>query len=284
MQQLKDRVAVITGAASGIGFALAERCASEGMRLVMADIEEPALASAAQSIQSRGGQVLSQRVDVASAADVEALADAAYKRFGAVHLICNNAGVAGLGAPSWQQTLDTWRWVINVNLLGVIHGVHSFVPRMLAGGEEGHVVNTASLAGLTAGPMISPYYATKHAVVALSESLSMELAMINAKIAVSVLCPAFVKTRIAESERNRPQSGNFGEWSAEFHAMVQGMVDQGVPADSIAAAVIQAVKLGRFWILTHPEFETSIRQRVEGMIEGRTPRPLTDFSRSQTPA
>jgi NAD(P)-dependent dehydrogenase (short-subunit alcohol dehydrogenase family) len=284
MQHLKDRVAVITGAASGIGFALAERCAAEGMHLVLADIEEPALARAAESIRRAGAQVLARRVDVASAAEVEALADAAYKRFGAVHLVCNNAGVAGVGAPLWQQTLDTWRWVINVNLFGVIHGVHSFVPRMLASGQEGHIVNTASLAGLTSGPMISPYYATKHAVVALSESLSMELRMANAKISVSVLCPAFVKTKIAESDRNRPQSGDFGAWSGEFHAMVQAMVEQGIPAEVVADAVISAVKEGRFWILTHPEYEASIRERTDGMLEGRAPKPLTDFARSHTPA
>jgi NAD(P)-dependent dehydrogenase (short-subunit alcohol dehydrogenase family) len=286
MQHLKDRVAVITGAASGIGLALAERCAAEGMRLVLADIEEPALSRAAESIRRAGAQVLARCVDVASAAEVEALADAAYRHFGAVHLVCNNAGVGGVGAPSWQQTLDTWRWVINVNLFGVIHGVRSFVPRMLASGQEGHIVNTASLAGLTSGPMISPYYATKHAVVALSESLSMELRMANAKISVSVLCPAFVKTKIAESDRNRPQSGDFGEWSGEFHAMVQAMVEQGIPAEVIADAVIGAVKEGRFWILTHPEYEASIRERVEGMLEGRAPKPLTEFaaSHTQTPA
>lgn len=286
MQNLKDKVAVITGAASGIGLALAERCAAEGMRLVLADIEGPALARAAESLRKSGAQVLAQRVDVASASEVDALADAAYRQFGAVHLMCNNAGVGGAGTPLWQQTLDTWRWVINVNLFGVIHGVHSFVPRMLKGGEEGHVVNTASLAGLTSGPMISPYYATKHAVVALSESLFMELRMANAKVSVSVLCPAFVKTRIGESDRNRPQSGDFGSSSVEFQAMVQAMLEQGIPAEKISDAVMQAVKQGSFWILTHPEYDASIRERTEGMLAGRNPKPLTEFAaaNAQTPA
>jgi len=278
MQHLKDKVAVVTGAASGIGLAIATRCAQEGMRLVLADIEEPALAHASDAIRQSGARILSQRVDVSSAPEVDALADAAYREFGAVHLVCNNAGVGGVGAPAWSQTLDAWRWVINVNLLGVIHGVHSFVPRMLASGEEGRIVNTASLAGLTSGPMISPYYATKHAVVALSESLSMELAMTGAKVSVSVLCPAFVKTRIAESNRNRPESGNFGAWSGEFHALVQAMVEQGIPAEAVAGAVIDAVKEQRFWILTHPEFEARIRERVEDMLAGRNPKPQVQLA------
>ena len=282
MQQLKDKVAVITGAASGIGLALAERCAAEGMRLVLADIEEPALARAAQAIRNAGAQVLAQRVDVASAAEVEALAEAAYKQFGAVNLLCNNAGVGGVGAPVWAQTLDAWRWVINVNLFGVIYGVHSFVPRMLAGGQEGHVVNTASLAGLTSGAMISPYHATKHAVVTLSESLYMELQMVNAKISASVLCPAFVKTKIGESERNRPQSGDFGQTSGEFRAMIQTMVEQGVPAEGIADSVIEAVKQGRFWILTHPEYEPAIRERVNAILDGRSPQPNTEFAAARS--
>src|ERR1700733_12240230 len=198
MLEFRDKVAVVTGAASGIGRAIAERCAAEGMSVVLADIEEPALLETAKSMADSGVRLLPYRLDVSSAAEVEALAATVYKQFGAVHLLFKNAGVAPEGMAAWSQTLDTWRWVIDVNLYGVIHGIRSFVPRMLAGGEEGHVVNTASVAGLMAGPMISPYFATKHAVVGLSESLYLELAMAKARLSASVLCPAFVKTKIGE--------------------------------------------------------------------------------------
>jgi short-subunit dehydrogenase len=162
--------------------------------------------------------------------------------------------------------------VIDVNLYGVIHGVRSFVPRMLAGGEEGHIVNTASVAGLHAGPFISPYYATKHAVVGLSESLYLELGIVKARVSASVLCPAFVKTKIAESGRNRPGAAAAPASSPnEFEAMVRGLVEQGVSPESIADKVFDAIRTERFWILTHPEFEPAIRERVDGMLEGRNP-------------
>src|SRR5262249_10948610 len=169
MKQLKDRVAVVTGAASGIGLALAERFAAEGMKVVMADIEKPALASAADRLRKTGAAVLATEVDVSRPEHVERLAHETYRAFGAAHVLCNNAGVAVLGAVH-EHTLADWQWVINVNLWGVIHGVRVFVPRMLAGGDEGHIVNTASMAGLTTAPFMSVYDVTKHAVVALSES------------------------------------------------------------------------------------------------------------------
>jgi NAD(P)-dependent dehydrogenase (short-subunit alcohol dehydrogenase family) len=271
MQEFRDRVAVVTGAASGIGRAIAERCAAEGMKVVLADIEAPALHETAGSIIGSGARVLPQVMDVSSAAQAEALAETAYKEFGAVHLLFNNAGVAPEGMPAWSQTLDTWRWVIDVNLFGVIHGIRSFVPRMLASGEEGHVVNTASVAGLHAGPMISPYYATKHAVVGLSESLFLELQMVNARVGASVLCPAFVKTKIAESARNRPPTSAAEVGSEEFGIMVRGLVEQGVSPHSIADQVFDAIKKKQFWILTHPEFDAAIRERINRMLERRNP-------------
>jgi NAD(P)-dependent dehydrogenase (short-subunit alcohol dehydrogenase family) len=255
MQEFRNKVAVVTGAASGIGRATAERCAAEGMTVVLADIEEPALLETAQSMAHVGARLLPYRVDVSSA----------------VHLLFNNAGVAPEGMPVWAQTLDTWRWVIDVNLYGVIHGIRSFIPRMLASGEEGHVVNTASVAGLHAGPMISPYYATKHAVVGLSESLFLELQMGNARVGASVLCPAFVKTRIAESARNRPQTGEAAAGSDEFKMMVRGMVEQGVSPQSIAEQVFDAIQKRQFWILTHPDFDAALRERTNGMLERRNP-------------
>jgi NAD(P)-dependent dehydrogenase (short-subunit alcohol dehydrogenase family) len=271
MQEFRNKVAVVTGAASGIGRATAERCAAEGMTVVLADIEEPALLETAQSMAHVGARLLPYRVDVSSAAEVETMAETAFREFGAVHLLFNNAGVAPEGMPVWAQTLDTWRWVIDVNLYGVIHGIRSFIPRMLASGEEGHVVNTASVAGLHAGPMISPYYATKHAVVGLSESLFLELQMGNARVGASVLCPAFVKTRIAESARNRPQTGEAAAGSDEFKMMVRGMVEQGVSPQSIAEQVFDAIQKRQFWILTHPDFDAALRERTNGMLERRNP-------------
>ena len=200
------------------------------------------------------------------------MAEAVYKELGAVHLLFNNAGVAPDGKMAWAQTLDTWKWVIGVNLYGVIHGLRSFVPRMLAAGEEGHIVNTASVAGLHAGPMISPYYATKQAVVGLSESLYLELAMAKARVNASVLCPAFVKTRIAESGRNRPGGGTSTEpGSDQFSAMVRAFIEQGASPESIADKVFEAIREERFWILTHPEFDAAIRDRTEAMLAGRNP-------------
>ena len=268
MKEFKNRVAVVTGGASGIGRAIAERCVAEGMRVMIADIEAPALHAAAEEIKA-----VPYRLDVSDAAQVEAMAGAAYKEFGAVHLLFNNAGVAPNGKPAWGQSLETWKWVIDVNLYGVIHGLRSFVPRMLAGGEEGHIVNTASVAGLSSGPMISPYFATKHAVVGLSESLYLELAMFKTRISASVLCPAFVKTKIAESGRNRPGSVPAVAEPNEFEAMVRGLVESGVSPESIADKVFDAIRADQFWILTHPEMDAAIRARVEGMLARKNPVP-----------
>jgi len=261
MKEFQNRVAVVTGGASGIGRAIAERCVAEGMRVMIGDIEAPALQEAAEAMKA-----VPYRVDVSDAGQVEAMAEAAYKEFGAVHLLFNNAGVAPNGKPAWAQSLETWKWVIDVNLYGVIHGLRSFVPRMLAGGEEGHVVNTASVAGLSGGPMIAPYFATKHAVVGLSESLSLDLAMVQARIRASVLCPAFVKTKIAESGRNRPGGAPAAAEPNEFEAMVRGLVESGVSPESIAEKVFDAIRAEQFWILTHPEMDAAIRARVEGML------------------
>ena len=269
MKEFRGRVAVVTGGASGIGKAIAEKCGAEGMRVVLADIEGPALEDAAA--QMKGS--MPYRVDVSDAAAVEAMAAAVYKEFGAVHLLFNNAGVAPDGKPVWSQSLETWKWVIDVNLYGVIHGLRSFVPRMLKGGEEGHIVNTASVAGLHAGPMISPYYATKHAVVGLSESMYIELRSGGTKVGASVLCPAFVKTRIGESGRNRPGgSESAGSGSGQFAEMVRAFIEQGVSPESIAEKVFAAIREDKFWILTHPEFDEPIRERVIGMVEGRNPK------------
>ena len=269
MQTFAGRVAVVTGAASGIGRALAERFAAAKMKLVLADVEDAALAQAADALENAGANVLPLAVDVARASDVELLAEKAYKRFGAVHILCNNAGVAGGGAPAWEHSLETWEWILGVNLWGVIHGVHAFLPRMLASGEEGHVVNTASVAGLRTGPFISPYHASKHAVVALSESLYMDLKLANARISVSVLCPAFAKTKIADSIRNQPTLSH----SARYPDAMRSRVDSGMPPETIAEHVWEAVQQDRFWILTHSDFDELIRDRFEGMLQRTNPVP-----------
>src|SRR5215211_3201520 len=205
MQELRGRVAVVTGAASGIGLALAERAAQEGMTIVMADVEQQALASAADTLQKRGATVAAHRVDVTSEAEVEALAAWVFETIGAVHLLCNNAGVISRQRPTWEYSVSDWQWLLGVNLWGVVHGIRSFVPRMLAGGEEGHVVNTASMAGLVTGGIGTAVYdTTKHAAVSLSESLYRDLLVRQTRVSASVLCPGAVQTNIFDAERNRP--------------------------------------------------------------------------------
>lgn len=192
MREFHGKVAVVTGAASGIGRSLAERCAQEGMRVVLADVEEGALTQTAESLRSSGADVRAITTDVSRAGDVEALARKTVEAYGGVHLLFNNAGVGG-GTTAWGSMLADWQWVLGVNLWGVIHGVHSFVPLMLQQGDEGHIVNTASIAGLTGGPGLAVYKVSKHGVVSISETLYHELALQGAKIGVSVLCPGWVR-------------------------------------------------------------------------------------------
>ena len=205
MQGFTNKVAVVTGAASGIGKAMAQRFAAEGMRLVLGDIEHEPLLQITEQLRAAGSHVISERVDVSKADDLETLATRAYDEFGAVHLLCNNAGVLPPGSPVWKEPLSTWHWTLNVNFFGVLHGVQAFVPRMLDSKHEAHIVNTASLAGLTTRPLMSAYNVSKHAVVALSECLCSELELTTDQIHVSVLCPAFSRTRLVESSRNKPE-------------------------------------------------------------------------------
>lgn len=277
MKQFRDKVAVITGAASGIGRAIAERCAQEGMQVVLADVEEAALAQAEQELKAAGATVLAVRTDVSRAGDVEALAQKTLQAFGAVHLLANNAGV-GAGGSIWESTLADWEWVIGVNLWGVIHGLRVFVPLMLAQETEGHIVNTASLAGLLSYHPGAPYQVTKHGVVALSEQLYTSLAQRNAKVKVSVLCPGWVNTRIMDSERNRPgelrnESGDLPT-GPEAEAIVQSMRDAaqaGLSPRQVAEQVFDAIRDEQFYILTHPEYNEAIRQRMENILQLRNP-------------
>jgi NAD(P)-dependent dehydrogenase (short-subunit alcohol dehydrogenase family) len=273
MEDLQGKVAVITGGASGIGRAVAERAAAAGMKIVLGDIEEGPLKEAEHTLTGQGAEALGVVTDVADAASVHALRDRALDRFGAVHLVHNNAGI-GLGGPIWEVSEEDWRWILGVNLWGVIHGIATFVPLFVEQGE-GHVVNTASIAGLTTAPFLGPYNATKQAVVAVSETLFKDLQALGAPVGVSVLCPGFVQTRIAESERNRPAWAPDREvgGATELRSAVQSLVDGGIPAAAVADRVIDAVRTNTFYILTHPELDGAVKTRFEDILQRRPPSP-----------
>lgn len=275
MREFKDKVAVITGAGSGIGLALADRLASVGMKLVLADIEQAALGDAERDLKAKGRAVLAVRTDVSKAGDVENLANRAYETFGAVHVLCNNAGV-GLGGVLWEHAADDWEWVLGVNLWGVIHGIRAFVPRMLAQDTEGHIVNTASMAGLVTSAHIGIYQASKHAVVALSESLRLELEASGSKLGASVLCPGFVATKIADSERNRPSQTALNPKDTERQKQVREQARQqvsaGVRPTEVAEMVVEAIREDRFYVLTHPRFKKLIRKRMENILDAKNPK------------
>jgi NAD(P)-dependent dehydrogenase (short-subunit alcohol dehydrogenase family) len=278
MHDLKGKTAVITGAASGIGLALAQRAAREGMRLVLADIDEAKLAEAAKTLPVVADALCTRRVDVSREEDIAALADEAFGRFGGVHLLCNNAGV-GLTRLAWELTTADWEWILGVNLWSVVHAVHYFVPRMLAQDGESHVVNTASAAGLLSTPAMAAYNVSKHGVVTLSETLYTELRAQQAKIGVSVLCPAWVPTAIHTSERNRPQ--RFGEAappsaaSAAYQERMGQAVKSGrLTADDMASAVFDAVAADRFYVIPHSRIKQAVRLRMDDILEDRNPTPL----------
>lgn len=275
MQDFTDKVAVVTGAAEGIGKAIARAAAAEGMKLVLADIDAAALDALAAEFAAADVPVLALRTDVSSPEQVDALADAAFARFGAVHLLVNNAGVA-VAKSVWETTPKDWEWVLGVNLYGVTNGLRAFLPRMLERGEAGHVVNTASVAGLLSVPALAAYNASKFAVVTVSEGLHHDLALRQAPIGVSVLCPSWVKTRIAESGRHRlgeegaVQAGTSVQSQKIGQAVFQA-VQAGITPDSVAESVFEAVRAGRFYIVTHPESRAGVRVRMEDILENRNP-------------
>lgn len=277
MKKFQEKVAVITGAASGIGYAIVERCVKEGMKVVLADIEEVELTQTEKALKSRGANILTVQTDVSKAKDVEALAQKTLDAYGAVHLLFNNAGVNVYGTI-WERTLADWQWVIGVNLWGVIHGVRVFVPIMLQQNTEGHIVNTASIAGLISGPRMGIYKVTKHGVVSLSETLYHELALAGSKIKVSVLCPAFVQTRITDSVRTRPAELQTGPMQdkrdSEYEKEEQFMrrkVQEGMSPNQVASCVFDAIIHEKFYILTHLESKDRVRIRMENILLERNP-------------
>ncbi len=281
MQRFEGRVAVVTGGASGIGFALGRRFGEAGMKVVLGDVEAPALERAVADLCAAGIEAKGVPCDVTDPAQMEALARAALDAHGAVHVFCNNAGVGG-GGLSWETPLSTWEWVLGVNLWGVIHGVRTFVPILLQQ-HEGHIVNTASVAGLVAAPFMGAYNASKHAVVGISETLHHELAITGARVRVSVLCPGWVNTGIAMSERNRPAHLAIPEPTAEQAAqgetmreMLQAMIDGGMDPDRVAEQVFEAVREERFWILTHSgedddAWTLAVNRRLESVRDQTDP-------------
>ncbi len=273
MELTSGKTAVVTGAASGIGFALAERFAQAGLNVVLADIEQEALAAAEQKIAYLGVRTLAVRTDVSDEAAVQALAAAANERFGAVHLVCNNAGVES-SSDAWLGPISAWKWVLGVNMWGVIHGIRTFLPFMLAQGE-GHFVNTASIAGLYPG--FSPSYdASKHAVVAISESLYRSMKLAGLPIGVSVLCPGWVNTNIMDAGRNWP--ADLGEQppqalGAEVAVThVRKAIAEAIQPSKVAAFVADAVADGKFWVFTGQEWVDLVAQRWNGIAAGEDPR------------
>lgn len=279
MRDVKGKVAVVTGAASGIGRGMCETFVAAGMRVVLSDVEEKALALTTAALREGGADVHGVVTDVSKPEQVEALAQETLRTYGAVHVVCNNAGVGVTTFPSWTSTLDDWRWVLGVNLMGVIHGVRTFLPIMIDQGTEAHIVNTASLAGLLTGGG-TVYSVTKFGVVALSEGVYLELRQGGYKPSISVLCPGFVNTNILDSARNRPADlpdvgppptglvfDVFREWFEE-------QLRNGMNPRRVGEIVLEAIREDRFYVLPHPDAKPAIEHRMRQIVAGENPAPL----------
>ena len=279
ISDFRNKTAVLTGAGSGFGLECARIGAKLGMHLVLADVQQDALDRAVAETQAAGAQVLGMRVDVSKADQVEALGAATLARFGAPHLVFNNAGV-GSGGLIWENSLQDWEWVIGVNLMGVAHGIRVFTPMMLAAAEkdaafQGHIVNTASMAGLLNAPNMGIYNVSKHAVVSMSETLYQDLALVTDQISASVLCPFFVPTGISESHRNRPE-GTQASRPTRSQLISQAMSDKAVSSGKVSAAevaqkVFDAIAAGQFYIYSHPKAIGSVQVRLEDIMLPRNP-------------
>ena len=287
MQTLQDKVAVITGAASGIGRALAEQLAHEGMRVVLADVEADALQRTAAELKAAGATTLAVQTDVSKHESVEALARQAVKAFGGVHVLCNNAGIAA-GSSIWESTQADWEWAMGVNFWGVLHGIRVFVPLMLAQDTECHIVNTGSVAGLISPHPWASYGVTKHAVVALSEQLYHELVERNAKIGVTTLCPGWVNSNLLEAARNRPDDLQNDQaqdpWQSPEAPMKKRwrpLVESGITPSQVAAAVVEAIKTNTYYVFTHKNYLPWIQARTEELLAGKNPENLSERFRGQ---
>ena len=280
ISDFKNKTAVLTGAGSGFGLECARIGAKLGMNLVLADVQQDALDKTVAEMQAAGAQVLAMRVDVSKADQMQAFADAAFARFGAPHFVFNNAGV-GAGGLIWENSLKDWEWVMGVNLMGVVHGVHFFTPMMLAAAKadtayQGHIVNTASMAGLLNAPNMGIYNVSKHAVVSLSETLYQDLALVTDQVSASVLCPYFVPTGISQSHRNRPDELKAQDKPTQSQLIGQAMSDKAVGSGKVTAAqvaqmVFDAISAGQFYIYSHPKAIGSVQTRMEDVMLARNP-------------
>lgn len=274
MRDVTDRVAVVTGAASGIGRGMAQSFAAAGMKVVLSDVEQRPLEVTFDELEASGADVHAVVCDVSKQEHVSALAEESLRRYGAVHILCNNAGVGTEARPSWNASIDDWNWVLGVNLMGVIHGVRSFVPRMIEQCCEAHIVNTASLAGVIYGEN-TIYAVSKFGVVGLSESLQLELARAGHNIKVSVLCPAWVNTNIIDAGRNRPANATPVEPRKPLHEVfanwVADQIGKGLDPRAVGDQVLDAIRQERFYVFTHPEWQSLIEHRNETLLSAANP-------------
>jgi NADP-dependent 3-hydroxy acid dehydrogenase YdfG len=277
VKDFKDKVVVITGAASGIGRGIAEYCAKQEMKIVLADVEQKALSITESEIKAKGADILGVVTDVSKLDDIKSLAKKTIEAFGKVDLLFNNAGVA-TGSSIWESSINDCKWVIGVNLWGVIHCIHEFVPIMLKYGTPCHIVNMSSIAGLTTYHPSALYQFTKHGIVALSEQLHHDLEIRGANIKVSVICPGVVNTNIMDAERNRPEiySNDSSQVAQnpepdDMEQAFREMTKAGMPPSVLAEIVFEAIKEGKFYIYTHPEMKPLIQLRMEGIMEERNP-------------
>ena len=276
MDDLSGKTAVITGGASGIGLAMARRFGAAGMNVVLGDVEVGPLHEAVAGLADAGVEAAGMHCDVSDVDAVRALDRFAREGFGNVHVLCNNAGVGSGGLIAEPDDLDMWKWVIDVNLWGVIYGCKVFLPAMIEHGEPAHIVNTASMAGHASAPLMGPYNVSKYGVVALSETLSKEMQMTGTDVGVSVLCPAFVQTAIGSSRRNMPdalKADHGPRATAGTQSAIENMIASGIPAAEVADAVHDAIVDDTFWIITHDESKPAITARARQIVEGVNPIP-----------
>lgn len=277
MRDWTNKIAVITGAGSGMGAAMARRFAGEGMKIVVADIDLAAAESTVADVLAAGGDAIAVRADVSRQDEVQAMADRAWDHFGAVHVLVNNAGIVPSGRyrQIWDFPLEDWRWSFDVNLMGVVHGIRSFIPRMIAEGVDGHVVTTASIAGLISGSGSPVYSAAKHAAVRATEALYASLKDMNSPIGVTLLCPGLVNTNIYRSERNRPDQlrpdQGIAEETPELQAIADSLYRSAISPEAVADMVFDAMQRRQFYLLTSDKYDPQVRERAEAMLERRNP-------------